>query len=462
MKCPNCNFEFSQGYICPNCNADVTILKKSISASVKLYNKGLSQAKEGCYTQACETLNESLMFYKKNYMARNLLGLVYFEIGCTADALKQWIISSSLVRREDNPARKYIDSFQKDARTMEKYNDAVRMYNNAIRYARQGSGDLAVIQLKKAIDFNPKLVMAYNLLSLCYMIGNEPQRAERLLRKVLSLDKDNPVALRYLNELNPQEQEGKKETPVYDTAEKEHRNNKTYVRRNKQDMIKRMLGEAVFFLAGVICTAAVLMTLVVPAWVENKDQQISDLTAQVQEFEATQTAYAASSSDTATLQAEIERLTAENNEYKQKEALQAQIDKIAQAVSLNESGDVEGAAAIIAEIDDTGMGDTDRATLNTLRETVIPEAAQSFYNSGRSHYLNGELDLAATAFENALKFASGEDFVDDSIYYLGSIAEDKGDLAKARTYYERIINEYPNSNQYRNAENSLNNMNETQ
>ena len=55
---------------------------------------------------------------------------------------------------------------QKNAREMEKCNDAVRMYNQAITYLKQGSDDLAIIQLKKSIDNNPNFIDAYNLMTL--------------------------------------------------------------------------------------------------------------------------------------------------------------------------------------------------------------------------------------------------------------------------------------------------------
>ena len=46
MKCPNCGFEFFEGYRCPNCGIDVYVFQKAHSASIRLYNKALKLAEE--------------------------------------------------------------------------------------------------------------------------------------------------------------------------------------------------------------------------------------------------------------------------------------------------------------------------------------------------------------------------------------------------------------------------------
>lgn len=165
MKCPNCGYQISNGCVCLNCGVDVYIYHKTKTASIRLYNKGLQQAKSGDLYGATLSLEQSVLFDKNNYVARNLLGLVYCEKGQIADALKHWIVSAS-IHKENNPAERYMTILQKNGRTMEKNNDAVRFYNQALDYLRQGSEDLAVIQLKRALDYNKNFVKANNLMAL--------------------------------------------------------------------------------------------------------------------------------------------------------------------------------------------------------------------------------------------------------------------------------------------------------
>ena len=133
MKCPNCGFEYFEGGHCPDCGVDVFVFRKTRGASIRLYNEALKLAEERDLSGAAANLEQSLLFDKNNIQARNLLGLINCEMGRIGEALKHWIISSSL-QPEGNAAVGYIDYLQKNAREMEKCNDAVRMYNQAIHY----------------------------------------------------------------------------------------------------------------------------------------------------------------------------------------------------------------------------------------------------------------------------------------------------------------------------------------
>ena len=108
MKCPNCGNTVPNGFLCPSCGVDTYIFKKARNASIRLYNEGLEAALAQDLSAAATLLEQSILFDKNNYQARNLLGLVYAETGRMADALKHWIVSNSLVS-ENNPAAGYIE-----------------------------------------------------------------------------------------------------------------------------------------------------------------------------------------------------------------------------------------------------------------------------------------------------------------------------------------------------------------
>ena len=82
MKCYACNCRLSPDRdTCPKCGADIRLYRKIIYASNQYYNLGLARAKARDLTGAAECLRTSLQLYKKNISARNLLGLVYYEMG---------------------------------------------------------------------------------------------------------------------------------------------------------------------------------------------------------------------------------------------------------------------------------------------------------------------------------------------------------------------------------------------
>ena len=58
-----------------------------------LYNLGLEKAQIRDLTGAAEALKKSLHFNKYQTDARNLLGLIYYEMGEVSEAIVQWVIS---------------------------------------------------------------------------------------------------------------------------------------------------------------------------------------------------------------------------------------------------------------------------------------------------------------------------------------------------------------------------------
>lgn len=106
---------------------------------------------------AIDLLKRSLKFNKLNVQARNLLGLVYFETGEAVAALSEWIISKNIMP-ENNIASEYIERLQQNANKLDVINQTIKKYNDSLQCCRKGSEDVAVIQLKKILNQNPKLI----------------------------------------------------------------------------------------------------------------------------------------------------------------------------------------------------------------------------------------------------------------------------------------------------------------
>ena len=81
---------------------------KIIHFSNHYYNEGLEKASVRDLSGAAECLGKSLRFFKGNIKARNLLGLVYFEMGEIVQALREWVISVNF-QSDENIAKVYIE-----------------------------------------------------------------------------------------------------------------------------------------------------------------------------------------------------------------------------------------------------------------------------------------------------------------------------------------------------------------
>lgn len=462
MKCPNCGYFIQEGVVCPSCGVDTFIFKKTRNTSIRLYNKGLEQANARDLTGAIKSLEQSILFDKNNYIARNLLGLVYHEKGQIADALKQWIVSAS-IEHKNNPASTYMDILQKDGRKMEKKNDAVMFYNQAISYLQQGSDDLALIQLKRALEYNSNFVEACNLMTLCCLQENNFDRASYFVQKALKIDQYNPLALHYARELDIAT--NKKTAKNTDTNTVKRTDAAppapTYRRQIRQNSFKN---EAIAFLIGGASVAIVLLSLVMPAWTEQKDKTIDELRSKVSSATANGNI---TPEELAELRKRAETLEQENETYKAEAAKQQNLTLLQEATTLFESEYIVESAAKIILIDSSAFSEEELAALNTLKNSALPQAASYLYTQGRNDFLSENFDTAKENFENCLKYASSEDvssadFIDDTFYYLAQMAEQKGDVSTAKQYYQRILDEYPDSNHAANAQNAIQQLNETQ
>lgn len=199
MNCYYCGAPLGRSGFCPSCEADVRIWKKVYCISNKLYNEGLQKAQLRDLSGAVECLRMSLRYNKYNITARNLLGLVLLETGESVNAVSEWVISRSFAKN-NNPAVRYLEEVQRDSARLEDLNQSIRKYNQALNYCRQGSYDLAAIQLKNVTSLNPKMVKAHQLSALLSMREERYDLARRSLHRAEKIDANNTLTQRYLKE----------------------------------------------------------------------------------------------------------------------------------------------------------------------------------------------------------------------------------------------------------------------
>lgn len=172
-------------------------MQKIQYAANGFYNRGLELARERDLSGAAECLKRALQFNKYHTDARNLLGLIFYEMGETSDALVQWVISINL-QPEGNRADRYLDKVQRRPGQLELASNLIRKYNQALIHAQNGSDDLAVLQLKRIVEEKPNFVKAHLLLALLYIGHEDYTKAGKSLYKVLQIDKNNRRAERYM------------------------------------------------------------------------------------------------------------------------------------------------------------------------------------------------------------------------------------------------------------------------
>lgn len=166
------------------------------------YNLGLSLAKERNLSSALNALSISLGLNKKNTDARNLYGLIQFEMGEETKALISWVISIN-INPINNPAQNYLQKLRNKSSYLEKSQEAISKYNKAISQIKTVNYDVARITLKQAVDIRPHFVKAMLALALLDIREGKSGEAKKLLENVLAIDRFNTKAITYLDEMKP-------------------------------------------------------------------------------------------------------------------------------------------------------------------------------------------------------------------------------------------------------------------
>ncbi len=459
MFCYNCGCQLSEHDFCTACGADVGLYKRIMYVSNMFYNEGLERAGVRDLSGAINSLRQSLKFNKSNIEARNLLGLVYFEMGEVVAALSEWVISKNM-RPEKNIADDYINMVQSNAARLDSINQTIKKYNQALVYCMQDSKDLAVIQLKKVLSLNPKFIRAHQLLALLYIDSEQWERAQRELRKCMDIDRNNTLTLRYAKEvermLQPEENvkqapKRKKDESVRYQSDNEIIIQPLTVKEPKSGAVSTLINIGI----GLVIGLAAMYFLVVPAAVSNANSeaqktiteignQMDAKTSKVQELEGQLEA----------LQAENEKLNQELNGYVGTDGtLQTMDNLLTAATTYLTTQDIEQTAGSLDSIaQNVNLDETSEAFRNlyqALLGVIGPEMSKTYFDTGYRAYQNEDF---TTAIENLdLAFHYDESNV-DCLYYLAQSYRRSGDNANAIATYDKVIELFPDTERARKSQ----------
>jgi tetratricopeptide (TPR) repeat protein len=442
MRCNRCGALLNESDICPNCGADVHIYKRIARASNAYYNLGLAKAQVRNLTGAVESLRTALTIDKRNIQARNLLGLVYTERGDIVEGLSQWVISRSIMPT-DNLASRYIQEAQKDKEAFDSVTEAISQYNLALRNARQGNTDMAMIQLKKVTAAHPNLLKAQQLLALLYIQNGEYNRARRCLNTVLHVDRSNTLAQRYLQEIRDRLREKRKNSPSgfrpHTEEEKEVplSGNDVIIPRGSFRMPGNGAATAVHILIGAGLGILLFFLLLTPAirrsaytegqagnseltsQIASQDAQITSLQSQLEEVQRQYTNLQTAGGDTGNTQS----LIASAQNYL--------------------SGRMLESAENLADIEDSSaLTQTEAAALYQMLSDNMKSYAPEIYDSGKTAFDAGNYQTAILAFVRAARADSTNA---EYVYYAARAYAAAGDVTNAAKYYQMVVDRFPAS-----------------
>lgn len=449
MQCFKCGAQLGAEQTCPNCGMNVKMYKKLIAISNYLYNVGLERAKVRDLSGAVDSLKASLQYYKGNIQARNLLGLIYYETGETVSALSEWVISKNQDGR-DNIADTYLHEVQSNTSLLNTVNQTIKKYNQALIYCQQGSEDLAVIQLKKILSINPKLVKAHQLLALLYIRDRKYDLARKSLRAAEKIDRGNTTTMGYLAEIdghtgNDQEK-SKKQKKKESTVEYNTGNDTIIQPTNLRDNSGWMM--ILNILVGLVIGVTVTCFLIVPNIQQTLQKDANTAVSDAND------AIAAKNQEIKELEEQVTKLTRnveDANEEKDASAAQTvSYQKLLLAYQSYQQGGLEEATATLQEVDKKQLDAGAKQVYDSIQTEIHSKFLETAYNDGYSAYMSRNYQQAAELLQ---KVVDMDDTYNngDAIYYLAQSYRCIEEYQKAADLYQKVIDEYPSSYKANNA-----------
>ena len=419
-------------------------VKRNHQIANSYYNLGLEKAQIRDLSGAAECLKKSLHFNKYQTDARNLLGLIYYEMGEVADAIVQWVISLNL-QPENNRCDYYLDEIQRKPGRLEMASQTVKKYNQALWYAQTEAYDLAILQLAAAVEENDHYVKAQLLLALLYISQENCTRAGKALRRVLQIDRSNQKALWYMSIVK--ENTGRAE------VERQRMDNAFSHTKLEDDNIilpptyKESTGGQVVLniLIGVVLGVAAFMTLVMPSIEERLNSEHNQEIISYSE-QLSQSNIRIDQLETQLAQAEGDRDSAEaslNSVVSDSGGTISQYASLARILQAYRDDDFRTAAQIYAGLNASLITDPNlQPILEEIQGDMADRGWQVLDELGDAAVGSGDYAGAVTYYDASLRLNGDNPGV---MYDKAAALQAQGQEEAADDLFDQIIENYPDT-----------------
>ena len=418
--------------------------KQCRQISNSFYNMGLEKANIRDLSGAVDCLKKSIHFNKYNIEARNLLGLVYYEIGETAEALVQWVISCNL-QPEKNRAIHYLHEIQGRLGRLEAESINIKKYNQGLAYAQSGSDDLAILQLSRVVEQNPRFIKAHMVLALLYMSRKDYTKAGKSLYKVLQIDKNNSKALWYMSIV-------KSHTGRAEVEKKKLTNAFSHRKMQDDDIIipstyrentgwQTIIHIAVGLVMGVVAVFFLVLPTIqrslnqahnqeltaVLEQVNQKNQELADLTEEMEELK----------DQKGQAESRLQTIDGENQD------VLSQYEGLIQVIQAYRAGDFTEAVKIYSNLNlDVIQSDGLQPIIAQIRADMEANGYQVLAALGNTAAANHNSTEAMDYYQKSLRLKADNPQV---LYDMAALCESSGDSETAKELWGQIIMNYPNT-----------------
>ncbi|HHW31641.1 MAG TPA: tetratricopeptide repeat protein [Clostridiaceae bacterium] len=354
--------------------------------------------------------------------------------------------------------------------------NSIILYNKALESLQNGSEDIAVIELRKAIALNPDFYEAVNLLGVCYSYLNDQQKAIEMFERVVNAENNGVRALSYINQIKSgqdgdaatasskkkgavnKKKLGKSKEPkeiaqpslkAEQYPGKQQNQNKNKIPLfNDSYKIKLM---AVSFIAGLILP----LLIVIPVIKGNSTKEIAKISGEKDELlsqiEELNDKYDQLSETNKNLEKDLQEANSNIDYYKF-------TLKLFEVKELADNKKYEDAADMLILLKTFDFQDEEKSKFEEMYKNIMPLAAESAYNKAYAKYINREYEEALKLFEKVRLYDEKYSRIDATLYYMGRSYKELNNSRNAIAMFQQILDNYPNSYYYSYAKYRINEL----
>lgn len=415
-----------------------------IKISKAYYNRGLERARLSDLSGAAEYLKRSLIFDKYRTDARNLLGLIFYEMGETADALVQWVISMNL-EPENNIADKYLDEIQRKPGALSEASSVVKRFNQALEIAQKGGEDFAIVELSDITKRKPNYVKAQLLLAMLYMQSGEHIKAGRALMQILDIDKNHPQATFLMDEVKRATGKAEVERARLENA---------YIHRELADDVvilpqtraQSNLNKVVLYIAGGIIVGLLsFYILILPSVRKAYNNALNEaIVSNAQKLSDINASYSELSESYNNLQTEYTDAKQKLDAYeKQNLEFTSTYEKLNSIINYYNAGSYEEAADEYLTIDRSLI--TKEPLSSQLQEVdriMLNDCFREVSTLGTTNWNGGNKEEAEKYYRLALNVKPDDPEV---MFLLARLLQSEDRISEANEIFDKIVGEHPDS-----------------
>lgn len=448
MKCCKCDSHIPAGAkICPSCGMRLKEYRQLVCRSNVLYNQALASARNQDLSGALLALRQCLQINKRQNQARNLYGLILYQLGEFGQAAHQWKLCMAFDPEDEQAKRLYKKGFGSKG-DVARMNDATDKYNQALHCAKEGALDLAVVHLKKVLASFPCHARAARLMALVCIKQEDYARACRVLKPLLKVNTTDTQAIRYLEEATSLGG-GTLKGAIKEQEERETREHQKVIIPPYSEK-NELLHDFICIAGGLVLGILACMFLIFPSVkqriieennnqvmsygeeVSSREVQILDLQNQLKDVQ----------SELKDTQNSLKAYTAKNG------ILNAYADLIS-AMNNYVNGDYLEASKAFTSINpktvDNSAYQTAYETMNSIFEQNI---LTQLYQEGRRLYRRYNYSQAEEYFKQCLKLK--KDYA-EVMYWLGLCYYNSNDKTNAQKYFYALQKDYADTVWSKNA-----------